>query len=310
MKPGVSDSDGGMQTPDTLDPAEEIAPGGLPRPNAPRPYRRSAIVRFTWASHAAAVAALAAVPARWPWILGALAANHLTIGISGLIPQSRLLGPNLTRFHGGAGERGVYLTFDDGPDPEVTPRVLDLLDERGAKASFFLIGRRAEAHPRLAREIVRRGHTVENHTYRHRHDFSLRGTRALEHEVSAGQKAIAAASGAQPAWFRAPAGLRGVLLESVLARHGLSLAAWTRRAFDTVVRDPARIARRLGRNLSPGDVLLLHDGSAARTSDGQPAMLEALPTLLDQIERAGLGALALPRPGQASSASLRAGEAG
>lgn len=240
------------------------------------------------------VAALGLLPERWPWILGALAANHLVIGGSGLIPQSRLLGPNLTRLPPGS-PPAVALTFDDGPDPEVTPRVLDLLDERGARASFFLIGRRANAHPDLAAEIVRRGHTAENHTYRHRHDFSLRGPRVLDREVTAAQEAIAAATGRYPAWFRAPAGLRGVFLEPVLARHGLSLAAWTRRAFDTVVRDPARIADRLARGLSAGDVLLLHDGSAARTAAGRPALLDALPRLLDRIAERGLVALPLPR---------------
>lgn len=262
-------------------------------PPLPRAYRRTALVRATWASHLAAIAALGVVPERWPWILGALAANHLVIGGTGLIPKSHLLGPNLTRLP--AGSPGtVALTFDDGPDPEVTPQVLDLLDERGARASFFVIGKRVEAHPDLAAEIVRRGHTVENHTYRHRHDFSLRGPRALDREVTAAQEAIAAATGRYPTWFRAPAGLRGVFLESVLARHGLSLAAWTRRAYDTVVRDPAQIAARLGRGLAAGDILLLHDGSAARSAAGRPALLDALPRLLDRIAERRLVALPLP----------------
>ncbi len=258
----------------------------------PRSYRRTALVRATWASHVAALAALGFAPERWPWILGTLVANHLTIGISGLIPTSRLLGPNLTRLPASAGS--VALTFDDGPDPEVTPKVLDLLEERGARASFFVIGKRVEAHPDLAAEIVRRGHTVENHTYRHRHDFSLRGPRALDREVTAAQEAIAQATGRYPTWFRAPAGLRGVFLESVLARHGLSLAAWTRRAYDTVVRDPQKIVESLGRGLAAGDVLLLHDGTAARTAAGSPALLDALPRLLDLIAEGGLLALPLP----------------
>ncbi|HXU29136.1 MAG TPA: polysaccharide deacetylase family protein [Thermoanaerobaculia bacterium] len=260
-------------------------------PPSPRAYRRTALIRATWGSHVAALAALGLVPERWPWILGALAANHLMIGGSGLIPKSRLLGPNLTRLPEGS---AVALTFDDGPDPEVTPKVLDLLEERGARASFFVIGKRVEAHPDLAAEIVRRGHTVENHTYRHRHDFSLRGPRFLDREVAAAQEAIAAATGRYPTWFRAPAGLRGVFLESVLARHGLSLAAWTRRAYDTVLRDPAQIVARLDRGLSGGDVLLLHDGSAARTALGLPALLEALPRLLDRMAERGLVALPLP----------------
>lgn len=260
----------------------------------PRPYRRTALIRATYAHHAAALAALGLAPEAWPWIVGALAANHLVIGASGLVPRCRLLGPNLTRLPAD-GENAVALTFDDGPDPEVTPRVLDLLDAGNARASFFLIGRRVEAHPELAAEIVRRGHFAENHTDRHRHDFSLRGPRALDREVAAAQAAITAATGQTPFWFRAPAGLRGVFLEPVLARHGLSLAAWTRRAFDTRERDPLRITDRLTRGLTAGDILLLHDGSAAREATGRPALLDALPRLLDQIAARGLRAVPLPR---------------
>lgn len=278
----------------SIDPRVSPEPALREMPPAPRAYRRTALIHATWASHLSAIAALGMVPDRWPWILGALAANHLVIGGSGLIPQSRLLGPNLTRLPPGS-PPAVALTFDDGPDPEVTPQVLDLLKERGVHASFFVIGRRVEEHPDLAAEIARRGHGVENHTYRHRHDFSLRGPRALDREVTAAQEAIAAATGRYPTWFRAPAGLRGVFLESILARHGLSLAAWTRRAYDTVVRDPARIAASLVRGLSAGDVLLLHDGSAARTAAGRPALLEALPRLLDRIAEDGLSAQPLPR---------------
>ncbi len=265
-----------------------------------RPWRLSPFLRGSVALHAVGLGALGWNPASWPWILGALAANHLGIAVAGLVPRSRVLGPNLLRLPLDATADGrVALTFDDGPDPEITPRVLDLLDEHGgtsgAKASFFVIGERVEREPALTREIVRRGHLVENHSYRHAHTFSLLPPRALAREVERAQDVIAQSTGRYPVWFRAPAGLRGVFLEPILARQGLALAAWTRRGYDTVSTEPHTVYQRLVRNLAAGDVLLLHDrlphtGGARRTS---PA-LEVLPRLLAELAARGLHAGALP----------------
>ncbi|MFC7688916.1 polysaccharide deacetylase family protein [Paeniroseomonas aquatica] len=104
--------------------------------------------------------------------------------------------------------KAVALTFDDGPDPEVTPRVLDLLDRHGATASFFVIGRKAARHGALLREIGRRGHTIENHSYHHAKSFACRGPWALRREVVLTQRAVAEATGVAPRFFRAPMGLR------------------------------------------------------------------------------------------------------
>jgi peptidoglycan-N-acetylglucosamine deacetylase len=255
------------------------------------------MVRASCWLHTAAVLGLAAHPPAWPWALGAVLANHAALGIAGLLPRNGLLGPNLLRLPEDARRRGeVALTFDDGPDPEVTPRVLDLLDAHGATASFFLIGRRAARHPALTRELVRRGHSAENHTDRHLKAFAALPFGAMRREVAAGQRAIADAAGEAPRFFRPPVGLRSPLLDPILARTGLAQVAWTRRGFDTVSREPAAIARRLGRGLAAGDILLLHDGSVARTHEGRiPVVLEALPALLRQIGAAGLKAVSLPR---------------
>ena len=108
--------------------------------------------------------------------MGAVIANHLAITLLGLLPRSRALGENWTQLPAKAmARREIALTLDDGPDPDVTPRVLDLLDRHGVKATFFCIGRKAQQYPDLCREIVARGHGVENHTQRHRHHFSLLG---------------------------------------------------------------------------------------------------------------------------------------
>jgi peptidoglycan/xylan/chitin deacetylase (PgdA/CDA1 family) len=238
--------------------------------------------------HAAAAVALALVPRHWPWIAGTLFANHVALAAVSMTPRSRLLGPNLSRLPESAAARGeVALTFDDGPDPEVTPRVLDLLEEHGARATFFCIGRRARAYPEIVADIVRRGHPVENHTWSHPNGFACLPPGPMRRQIARAQEALAATAGCLPRYFRAPAGIRNPLLDPLLHAEGLTLVSWTRRGFDTMEREPERVTRRLLRNLAAGDVLLLHDGSAARDRRGVPVVLEALPRLLDALAARG-----------------------
>ncbi|MFN5158221.1 MAG: polysaccharide deacetylase family protein, partial [Betaproteobacteria bacterium] len=226
-------------------------------------------------------------PGAEPWALGAVLLNHAALTAAGLWPRSRWLGPNVTRLPAAAGP-AVTLTFDDGPDPAVTPALLDLLDAHGARATFFCSATRAERHAALTREIVARGHDVQNHSDRHRHDFSLRGPRALAAEIGRAQQRLAEVTGTRPHCFRAPAGLRNPLLDPVLHRLGLHLVSWTRRGFDTRDGDAQRVRARLARALAAGDILLLHDGHARRTAQGRPVLLEVLPPLLEQLRAAGL----------------------
>jgi len=236
-------------------------------------------MRGSLALHGAAAATLVVRPAAWPWALGAVVADHLAITAAGLVPRSRWLGPNLTRLPDSAGA-AVALTVDDGPDPEVTPQVLDLLAAAGVRATFFCIGSRVRQHPALAREIVARGHTVENHSEHHLHRFSLLGPRAMAAEVLRAQDSIGSVTGRVPRFFRAPAGLRNPFLTPALARGGLQLVSWTRRGFDTLTADPGLILARLTHHLGAGDILLVHDGHAARRGTSAPAVLSVLPQLL------------------------------
>jgi peptidoglycan-N-acetylglucosamine deacetylase len=246
----------------------------------------TAVVRGSLALHAAAAAAVLVRPHEWPWALSLVLADHLLLTGAGLWPKSRLLGPNWTRLPcvGAA----VALTIDDGPDPQVTPRTLELLAEHGARATFFCIGERVERYPALARRIVTEGHTLGNHSDRHLNRFSLLGPQRLAREIARAQETIADATGMLPQFFRAPAGLRNVFLEPVLARANLQLVSWTRRGFDTVSRDSQRVLARLTRGLRARDILLLHDGRAARTAEGRAVILEVLPPLLEAITAARL----------------------
>jgi peptidoglycan/xylan/chitin deacetylase (PgdA/CDA1 family) len=259
------------------------------------PWPLPAAIRASAVLHIAAIGAGALVPGAMPWAIGAVVLNHAVITGAGLTPRSSLLGPNVTRLPEAAGtRREVAITIDDGPDPEVTPRVLDLLDAHGQRATFFCIAERVLAHPELAREIVARGHSIQNHTARHRHNFSFLGPRGFASEIERAQEILAETTGQRPTCFRAPAGLRNPFLEPVLHRLGLSLVSWTRRGFDTREGDPAKVMARLARNLQARDILLLHDGNAARTPEGNPVLLEVLPLLLERLRANGLRAVTLP----------------
>ncbi|HMK84740.1 MAG TPA: polysaccharide deacetylase family protein [Steroidobacteraceae bacterium] len=236
------------------------------------------------AVHVGAGVAALVRPGSWPWALCAVALNHLVLTAAGLTPRSQWLGPNWTRLPALCADRGeVAITIDDGPDPEVTPRVLAVLESYGVRASFFCVGERVLSYPQLARDIVRRGHTVENHTQHHRHDFSLLGPKRMASEVREAQEHITRIVGTAPRFFRAPAGLRNPFLEPVLCRLELRLASWTRRGFDTVNGDAQRVYRCLVGSLRPGDILLMHDGHAARSRTGAPVIMEVLPRVIETL---------------------------
>jgi peptidoglycan-N-acetylglucosamine deacetylase len=253
------------------------------------PWRPSPLIKASLWLHAVLAIALIAAPHQWRWILAVFIADHLALTVIGLWPRSTLLGSNWNCLPPACAARGdIALTIDDGPHPEVTPRVLDLLDRHGVKATFFCVGREAARHPQLCKAIVERGHAIENHTQHHPHYFAFLGLAGLEREIRAGQETLSAITGRAPEFFRAPAGLRSPLLDPVLARLGLRLAAWTRRGFDTRTADPATVSRRLMKDLRAGAILLLHDGNSARTAAGMPVILEVLPGLLDAAAAANL----------------------
>ena len=218
-------------------------------------------VKASVAWHLAAGAAAAIVPASWPWALGAVAANHLVLTAGGLWPRSRWLGSNWTRLPADAAARGeIAITIDDGPDPELTPAILDLLD-RAPGARHLLLHRRARACPSGALPGDRRPRPQRREPQRSApHRFSLLGPRAMAREIAAAQASLADITGVAPRFFRAPAGLRNPFLAPVLQRLDLQLVSWTRRGFDTVGNDPAPVLARLVRRLGAGDILLLHDG--------------------------------------------------
>ncbi len=242
---------------------------------------------FLWitvAAHLSLLGLLAGKPGLTAVILIGYAGYHGLIAWAILSPRSRLFGPNRSRLD--TQEPIVSLTFDDGPHPAVTPRLLDLLRERGVRGTFFLIGREVERHPEIVRRIASEGHALGNHTASHSYLFWAHSRVRLRREIASAQEAIEAAAGVRCRQFRAPVGLKNPWLSAELGRMGLELWSWEVRRLDRGRPDPARLLRRLRRRLRPGSILLLHDGADRRPA-GNPGVLEALPVLLNALATLG-----------------------
>lgn len=223
------------------------------------------------------------------WALVVLLASHLAMMFSGLWPRSTWMGATWVRLPDAArSRREVAITIDDGPDPEVTPMVLEILSRYGVQASFFCIGTRAVQYPQLCRAMIAAGHRVENHGQNHPTLLSMWGPQGWRAEVGEGQQTLQSITGQRPAFYRAVAGLRNLFLDPVLCQQGLQLASWTRRGFDTRETDPQQVLDRLMRGLGPGDILLLHDGHAARTANGTPVIVAVLPRLIEALRERDL----------------------
>jgi peptidoglycan/xylan/chitin deacetylase (PgdA/CDA1 family) len=175
-------------------------------------------------------------------------------------PASQLFGPTIR--HTGDPST-MAITFDDGPNPTVTPALLDLLEKYQAHATFFLIGRNVRKFPELTREIAERGHAIGNHTETHR-SLVLMPPRRIAEQLAQCDEAIEAAVGKRPRWMRPPFGFRGPQLDGVVRgrhsrRNPLGVVMWSVLAWDWKPQPAAPVIRRLGR-AKGGDILLLHDG--------------------------------------------------
>lgn len=244
-------------------------------------WRPSLFLKISLAIHLIALIFVIFMPSLWGWACLAIIFNHIVITAVGLWPRSQWLGTNWTHLPERAIARNeIALTIDDGPDPEVTPKVLDILDLYQTKATFFCIGEKAMQYPEICQEIIRRGHAIENHSQRHRHFFSLLGITGFTREITAAQNTLSQITGQTPLFFRAPAGLRNPFLDPVLSKLNLTLASWSVRGFDTQNRNAEQIKSKLISHLKAGVILLLHDGNAARSHHGTPIILDVLPDLI------------------------------
>ena len=196
---------------------------------------------------------------------------------------------------GPRGVRGWALTFDDGPDPATTPRVLDALDEVGAKATFFVIVRKAEAHPGLVKEILARGHSVGLHSYAHDRLFALRSERRVREDLERGISVLAAITGEPPVLFRPPIGHTNPTIARVVEDLDLVTVGWSVSAHDgTAGANVDRVIARVSSRLRDGAIVLMHDASERGTH--VPVAAAAIARIVEagreaRVEVVPLGAL-------------------
>ena len=184
--------------------------------------------------------------------------------------------------------RKVALTFDDGPAPPFTEKILDILREKKVTATFFVCGRNAERHPETMRRIIREGHTLGNHTFSHPSLF-MRSSQRMADEIDRAQEAIEKVAGVLPFIFRPPFGVRFPGLMGVLAERGLKLVMWSASGRDWKLPTKG-IVESVLQELKPGAVILLHDGRGIDdpANIDRSRTVEALPEIIDRIRAAGL----------------------
>jgi peptidoglycan/xylan/chitin deacetylase (PgdA/CDA1 family) len=225
--------------------------------------------------------------------------SHLLLLYATLVPNCQWWGPVMRSFT--TKEREVWLTIDDGPSPAHTMTILDLLDRFEARATFFVIGNRAEKYPHLLTEILSRGHEIANHTYTHPSGtFWAAGPARVSTEIDLCAEILRAGPDRPLRFFRAPAGLKNLFVHPELTRRGLALIGWTVRGLDTVRRNPELVAARILSRAKPGAIILLHEGQRlAKDPEFNPRCLES--TLGGLAERGYR--FVIPRPEQLRSHS-------
>ena len=223
------------------------------------------------------------------WVVGAAFGFYLALILAGVFVPG--LGMYATvHSHGARDRRRVALTFDDGPHPQTTRAVLEMLEQHQAKATFFVVGEKVERHPDVVREIVAQGHSLGLHGFAHDRLLSLRTPAFVARDIERTQRAIEGACGRRPTLFRPPVGFISPRTAAAAKRANVQFIGWSARGFDGRGSISAsRLVQRIEGQLEPGAIVLLHD--AAERDDFTPAVLSALPNILEAIEARGLVAV-------------------
>jgi len=222
---------------------------------------------------------IALVLAKWSGLaaLGVLALSHALVLYPTLRPNVQWLGPVITRFE--SAEKEVWLTIDDGPT-EDTIAILDRFDAHSVKATFFVKGVLAEKRPEMIQEMVRRGHTVANHSHTHPSaTFWCLPPSRIAAQIERCNDVLRRITGSAPLFFRAPVGTKNPAVHPALDRLGMTLVGWSARAFDTRTNNPERVVKRIMPDIIPGAIILLHQGREA-----SPQMISRV---IEEVLRAG-----------------------
>jgi peptidoglycan/xylan/chitin deacetylase (PgdA/CDA1 family) len=198
--------------------------------------------------------------------------------------NSLLFGPTLTRLR--SADRAVALTFDDGPNPNATPAILDALGERDVRATFFILGRHAERWPDLVRRVADEGHALGNHGYYHR-KLHFKSPRYVRTDLELGTARIESAAGSRPRWFRAPHGFRSPWVTPIARSLGQRTVGWSLGVWDSDRPGEDVIADRTVGGARPGSILLLHDGDGYDPDGDRTQTARALPRIIDRLSERG-----------------------
>jgi peptidoglycan/xylan/chitin deacetylase (PgdA/CDA1 family) len=199
-------------------------------------------------------------PHSWLAAIGVLALSHALVLWPTLRPNSQWLGPVITSFDSPSNE--VWLTIDDGPTDDTQP-LLDSLEKRGVKATFFVKGSLAARRPDLIRLMLARGHAVANHSQTHPSgSFWCLFPSAISSQVDECSAVLESIAGGRPALFRAPVGMKNPFVHPILARRGLILIGWSVRGFDSFGDDVERVVRRIVPRTGAGSIVVMHQGRA------------------------------------------------
>lgn len=226
-------------------------------------------------------------------MIGALAAAGAAAAIvHGLYyPNSYVFGRPITSVSGAG--KSIALTFDDGPNPDATPRILDALKARDVKATFFILGRHADEWPDIARRVADEGHTIGNHGWHHR-KLHLRGPGYVRRDLSMGTTSIARAAGMTPTLFRAPHGFRSPWVTPIAASLGQRTVGWSRGVWDSAKPGVDAIVRRTVDGARPGRIMLLHDGDGYDMHGDRTQTAGAVPRILDELLEQGYAFITIP----------------
>ena len=198
-------------------------------------------------------------------------------------PNSRVFGPVIGR---GPREPVVFLTFDDGPNPRVTERILEILHRERVPATFFMVGRHVELYPSIAEAVAWARQEIGNHTYSHR-KLHLTGPARTASEIRRAHQIITAVTGVIPRRFRAPHGYRGPFVAGSIAPYHYQSFGWTLGVWDSACPGVEKIRARVRRGLKPGAILLLHDGDGYDPAGDRWQTAAALPGIIRDVRAAG-----------------------
>ncbi len=256
----------------------------MPAPAVPKSWIRL----FLLNANVAALLINLSTHFRYPWLIVLEWAIHAGFAYAIVAPSCGWMVPVVTRFRPEGSQ--VWLTIDDGPDGEASLRLSEEMTRRGVRATFFVKGENLERHPEIALALMADGHSLANHTQTHpAHSFWMLLPQRLRAEIDGCDQTLRAAGVTVRRWFRSPVGLKNIFLQPALACDGLRLVGWSVRGKDGVKCEPEAVAARVRRQVTPGAIVLLHEGRARSN--------EAILRVIDELRERGYS-FVIPRDEQ------------